>query len=212
VKTYLSIDLDYWRRDFDREPWHAKRFFKRVWLLGLPIRVALHHHHLIRDINRIKDLDKVVNVDYHSDIVEEHEDYPHLELTEGTWANYVEHRRNMIFEWRYPSEECLDCGTGYCHTYRNPFEEDCTPWWSVRKKEGVARIPWSEICAVGVCLSPGWLDSKWVVNYPMECLQLYEWLGRWSVYEESGCSDGLTDAENGTGIFKPRLTRPKCVL
>lgn len=208
MRTYLSIDFDYWRH-FDKE-WYARRFFKRVWALKRPIFVALHHHHLLQDINRRR-LDAVINVDFHSDIVEEEQEseyFAPLVLNEGTWANFVEHQERMTFEWRYPDELCLDCGTGYCHQIRNPFEERCTRWQRVKKKEGLARIPWSTIKAVGVCLSPSWLDNKWAMSYPIKCLGLYDWFGRWLVYDDFRAPTDM-DAENGVGIFQPYLTRPK---
>lgn len=206
MRTYLSIDLDFWCKHNDA--WHAERFFKRVWALNLRICVALHHHHLLRHINRQKKLDAVVNVDFHSDIIEDHEGFPEFELNEGTWANFVKHQERMTFEWRYPEKECLADDIGYCHQFLNPFEEDCTYWQRVKKREGVARIPWGDICAVGVCLSPFWLGNKWAVSYPIECLGLHDWLGRWLVYDGFKAPED-SNAENGEGIFKPRLTYPK---
>jgi len=202
--TYLSIDLDYWCHT--EKDWTARLFFKRVWALGLKVTVALHHHHLLQSINRIaRQLRRVVNVDYHSDITEE--DFP-FELNEGTWANFVRRPEQMTFEWRYPKEGCLDGSTGYCHSYIDPFEIQCTRWRRVVRKEGIARIPWHRICAVGVCLSPGWLDNLWTVNYPVECLGLHEWYGRWSFCNGHRAPTDM-DAENGTGIFRPRLISPR---
>lgn len=209
MRAYLSIDLDYWR-DHGR-PHNVRAFFQRVWALKLPIRVALHHHHLIDDINRrAKHLDTVINVDYHSDIVEDvGADFI---LDEGTWANYVKFQSRGTFIWRYPHQDCLNDQTGYCHTYLNPFEEHCTEWRRVKKEQGLGGLSWQDIKAVGVCLSPPWLNRPWVVHYPMEVLNLFDWFGRWSAIFNcsAGCMvDKFKESENGTGIFKPRLTRPK---
>lgn len=205
--VYLSIDLDYWCRWSN--DWHARLFFKRVWALGLKITVALHHHHLLRSINRVaRDLQRVINVDFHSDISDENE-YRELEFNEGTWANFVKNQERMTFEWRYPGEECLDENRGYCHWCENPFEENCTRWRRVVKRQGVARIPWQRIRAVGVCLSPSWIfGSMWTVLYPAQCLSLFDWYGRWSFYND-GRAPIDRDAENGTGIFTPRLISPR---
>jgi len=102
MKTYLSIDLDYWnglrKRSIDA-------FFKHVFRLGLPIWVAPFHDQLLPHINQ-HDCNCLVNVDYHSDI----SDYePRLRLTEGTWANFVKWKRKGTFIWRYPQPKCLGC-------------------------------------------------------------------------------------------------------
>ena len=205
MSTYLSIDLDYWR--YFNDDWHSKRFFERVLALGLPITVALHHHHLLWSINRrARGLTRVINVDYHSDITEE--DFQPFELNEGTWANFVQRPEQMTFEWRYPSADCLDSQTGYCHTYANPFKKTCTRWRRVVKKLGVARIPWSDVQAVGVCLSPGWLDRPWTVHDAVDQFKLHEWFSRWTFCRDSNAPTDM-DAENGTGIFSPRLIRSK---
>lgn len=203
--TYLSIDLDYWSEW--RNNWQARDFFKRVFSLGLKITVALHHHHLLASINCWKDyIDRVINVDFHSDIADE--DDRSLDLHEGTWANFVAEQEWKTFEWRYPNDYCLSTSRGYCHSGLNPFEEKCTRWHRVIKRRGVARIPWQRICAVGVCLSPGWLHDKWTVAYPVEALDLYDLYGRWVF-----CTDRMgydcKDAENGTGMFAPRLILPE---
>ncbi len=209
MKAYLSIDLDYWCQR--GEPHHVRAFFQRVWKLNLPITVALHHHHLLESINRRRGLDTIINVDYHSDVAEDARGFT-CDLNEGTWGNFVDFQSKGTFIWRYPNEVCLSHDTGYCHTYLNPFEEQCTGWRSIKKKQGLARIPWHDICAVGVCLSPCWLERPWVMSYPIETLGMVEWMGRWMIYCNN-CNGSMANenrsAENGTGKYKPRLTRPK---
>lgn len=204
---YLSIDLDYWSHW--PNDWHSRLFFKRVFALGLKVTVALHHHHLLDSINRVaRHLRRVVNVDYHSDISDVNE-YTTPELNEGTWANFVQHRERMTFEWRYPEEDCLDENSGYCHFYENPFESPCTRWQRVVKRMGSARIPWQRIRAVGVCLSPSWIyGSLWTVIDPAERLGLFDWFGQWCFYNDNRVPTDM-DAENGTGFFAPRLLSPK---
>jgi len=175
--------------------------------------VALHHHHLVRHINHInhtKGLDTVVNVDYHSDLMDELGDT--LTLEEGNWGNFINFQDQGTFVWRYPDENCLDRDTGYCHRQDNPFKKDCSGWAHTRKKKGLAGIPWKSIRAVGVCLSPGWLiENQKVVSYPIEALDFYDWAGRWWVRSNFPDSD-ILDMKNGTGIFRPRLTHPKRVI
>ncbi len=215
MNIYLSIDLDFWCDESSPEA--ATRFFRRLFRLWSgPIMVALHHHHLLRHINSVKGLDAVTTIDYHSDLMDELDD--ELELEEGNWANFVNFQGQGAFTWRYPGEECLKLDTGYCHREMNPFEERCTGWSRTRMKQGLARIPWQSIRAVGVCLSPDWLvGNQKAVIYPIDALGLYEWAGRWwainSLAACNGLSDyALADMAAGTGIFKPRLTFPRRVI
>ena len=147
MHIYLSIDLDYWC-----EAGTPDRFFGRVFNLGLPIFVAPFHDQLVDHVNR-SGCDRLLNVDYHSDLV----DYRST-LSEGSWANFVEWRAAGQFEWRYPAEESIV--KGFCHAYESPFEVDCSGWARVQKKCGLGGIPWRSVTAVGVCLSSGWLKQS----------------------------------------------------
>ena len=217
MQAYLSVDLDYWRAS--SKPMPVVNFFKKVFALRLPITVALHHHHLVKDINaRALELDTVINVDYHSDLADEDlKGWDRLEFDEGTWANFIHFRGDGNFIWRYPIPECLRWGEGsggYCHRRVNPFERrEVSGWKHTSKVRGLTRLPWDRIVAIGVCLSPGWLeDSISLLSYPLEVLDLYDWLGRWTVYNGFSDYHGRNTAamENGTGIFEPRLTFPVC--
>jgi len=154
MNTYLSIDLDYWvnchrRRDVDL-------FFKKVYALGLPIFTAPFHDQLLEHINLSK-YDQIINVDYHSDICD---DGAELTLTEGTWANYVNHRDTYV--WRHPDEGCLSPRVGYCHDTTNPFEHpEAAHWQRASCQHGLRGIPWKNITAVGVCLSKYWLNGNY---------------------------------------------------
>lgn len=207
MNAYLSIDLDYWCEEC--EPYSATRFFRRLFSkFDMPIMVAVHHHHLVHHINRTRGLDTVINVDYHSDLIDE----PTDELTEANWPAFINFQDRGTFIWRYPRPSCLTTNTGYCHNDRNPFEHDSSNWAHTRMKQGLDRIPWASIRAVGVCLSPEWLlGNQCGVSYPIEALNLFDWAGRWWAYNGLSTS-ACSNLEVGAGIFRPRLTRPKCAV
>jgi hypothetical protein len=46
------------------------------------------------------------------------------------------------------------------------------------------------------------------VNHPVTALGLHDWYGRWSFCNEFRAPSDM-DAENGTGIFRPRLISPR---
>ena len=173
VKVYLSIDLDYWRRQ--RAPNTCTAFFQEVWKLGLPIYVAMYHHHLLPHINA-QDCDTLVNVDYHSDLVDL-DPGRILDFQEGTWGNFVDWRHRGTFIWRYPFPECLHIGAGYCHDTRNPFEDPTAARWQrTQKRRGLYGVPLQRVKAVGVCLSPNWLGRTDVLTEPLTQLRIGRWL------------------------------------
>lgn len=206
MNAFLSIDLDYW--SLEHTPHAAARFFQRLYQrFGRRIMVAVHHHHLLDHVNNSK-FDTLINVDFHSDLDDEQPD----ELNEGNWVNFVNFRSGGTYIWRYPAGHCLSRHTGYCHTGESPFEHNLTGWSRVRQQFGLARIPWGDIQEVGVCLSPGWLnDHQSSVHYPIETLDLFDWAARWWVYDSLPTS-ACPDIEDGVGIYRPRLTQPKCAV
>jgi len=205
MNAFLSIDLDYWSRD--SLPHAATRFFRRLYRrFGRKIMVAVHHHHLLDYVNnRGRGFNTLINVDFHSDLSD---DQPG-ELSEANWVNFVNFREKGSYIWRYPDGYCLSSHTGYCHSGTNPFDCNLTGWASVQMRHGLARIPWDSIREVGICLSPGWLNgNQAAVHYPIETLGLFDWAARWWVYEGLSTST-CSDIEDGVGIYRPRLTRPK---
>lgn len=173
MKAYLSIDCDYWRRHQD--PRSCTAFFQEVWKLGLPIYVAMFHHHLLPHINSFN-CDTLINVDFHSDLVD-------LDIgratpfNEGTWGNFIDWRYDGTFVWRYPSSECLEIGRGYCHYKCNPFQEPWVAGWQFTKKRpGLWGVPWQHVKAVGVCLSPDWLGNTDAIAEPLTKLHVNHWL------------------------------------
>lgn len=208
MNAFLSIDLDYWSRD--SLPHAATRFFRRLYQrFGRKIMVAVHHHHLLDHVNnRGQGYDTLINVDFHSDLDGEQPN----ELTEANWVNFVNFREKGSYIWRYPNGHCLNPHTGFCHLGDNPFEHNLTGWANVRMQYGLARIPWDSIREVGICLSPGWLNgNQSAVYYPIETLDLFDWAARWWVYDDLSTSV-CSDIEDGVGIYRPRLTRPKHVV
>jgi hypothetical protein len=147
--TFLSVDLDYFR--YGHRP---DRFMRKVFNLGLPILVTAQHDQHLEAVNQ-SGCTALLVVDAHSDLVE-----PPCDLNEGTWANFVTWKATGNYEWRFPSEDHVVAG--YCHAKVSPFEMPCSGWRSVRKKCGLAGIPWDTISHVGICLSSIWLEEAGV--------------------------------------------------
>jgi hypothetical protein len=118
----------------------------------------------------------LVNVDYHSDLVDLHPNTA-LNFQEGTWVNFVDWRFDGTFIWRYPLSECLSRGAGYCHEHRNPFNEpNVARWDCIRKRLGLWGIPWKHVKAVGVSLSPDWTGASDALVEPVNRLRISHWI------------------------------------
>ena len=162
---YLSIDLDFWGiLDVDDPVTGLVAFLDKVAALNLvkPVKVVIDHHDLLLDIEESK-CRRIINVDYHSDLVDEEDP---IGVDCGTWGNYIPWKAEGIFEWRYPSyEQCYRDALGRCevscnpdtankHPERNPFEFDTSGWHMTRHTEGLYGIPWRWVREVGIAISP----------------------------------------------------------
>ncbi len=170
MSAAISIDLDFW----GSAPYvqGVGKFVAKLLNLGLPIYCAVHHHHIIEWVNE-HPCDKLINIDTHSDLSDRD---PSLILNEGTWANFVEWAPGATFEWGHPQGTV---GThNFCHGAVNPFETNNTNWQTVTKKRGLRNLPWGDISAVAVCVSPDWIDNRVYIEPAIRLLNLYEIIGR----------------------------------
>ena len=161
MSDYLSIDLDYW---CDHESQNsATNFFKKVLDLQVPITFVIEHEELVKDINKMKHLTRMYNVDYHSDIIAQHdqEDTPQ----DYEWANHAKGRTRAEYNWIMPYTKCYADKLGTCHgDDENPFLKyvNCG-WKSISKRTGLRYVNLENIERVGVCLSP-----CFTILYPVE--------------------------------------------
>ena len=173
-RVYLSIDLDYW--SWNHTGAACKRFFDRVFALGIPMWVTPSHEQLLPYIND-SGCQHIVNVDEHSDIVDIDRTLKQFSRTvanDGTWANFVSFRRQGLFEWRHPRSSCQG---GYCHSGVNPFRTaKCAGWKQTKKRRGIADIPWNQVSAIGVCLSRDYMGEQAAILPVVRMLGICEWL------------------------------------
>lgn len=180
MKTYLSIDLDYFNSELVNKPYRRPKvveaellqFFKKIKKLKVPVLVVVNHDELLVDVNK-KVYDKIVNVDYHSDLADLTEegkfifnpDGTDAELNEGTWVNFANNRKSGIFEWRYPTSWSFH-RMGRCEEVlrKNFFTKEGLKyhnWASVPvTTKGLDTLDFNEVEAIGICMSPGWVDTN----------------------------------------------------
>jgi len=153
--TYLSIDLDYWKK----LPFPAD-FFHSIFRSGFPIRVVNHHQQLIAHVDKLHCHD-LINIDWHSDLA----DIVFVEgsgqtFNCGTWINFV--KKPNRFTWYYPSPQSLSLMAqgGYCHISQNPFlaknPKEVCGWPSVAKIQGLP-VRWDDdVKGIGIAISHFW--------------------------------------------------------
>jgi len=120
------------------------------------------HEMLLAHINASGCQD-VWNIDYHSDLADP-DKKGRVPLNCGTWGNHVRFRRKGTFIWCAPRPGCRDHSAGWCHISRNPFRYDCSGWKRTRSFIGTKRIPWEQVHAVGVAISPDYFKAQPVAN------------------------------------------------
>ena len=98
INTYLSIDIDYWGAYPGGRKKSLYSFMQRIDVLNVPIKVVVSHEEILRHLNKYK-IKKLINIDYHSDIANED---TRIELNDGTWANFYEHKKETNFIWHHP--------------------------------------------------------------------------------------------------------------
>jgi hypothetical protein len=213
MKTYLSIDIDYWR---EHTPWIAfqdmDRFFLKVIDLKAPIYIVNNHHKILRDVNRRK-FDTLINMDFHSDItcyidrdggVYEYYQMPQKQsikgdLNCGTWVNFVKNRTEGEFIWIYPKYECLE-DDGRCEDIEGFWDSPQSKyhnWAKITCQKGWSEyIPWGTVKAVGIALSSPWLFEE---------LEVYFML---SIFPKLACEGARISqcfADRRLSMFKDRI-------
>ena len=163
MSTVLSIDLDYWQ-EWGQEP---REFLSRVLALPVPIKLAKDHHQLLPFFNRYP-ADQLRNIDFHSDVT----DYGTDSLNCGNWVNFVRWNTSSRYVWHPPSyEECFEGADGRCDSgdpETDPFKYPETCGWSatVVDQIDVLKLYLEDVIAVGICVSPDYLNWTLRVHHP----------------------------------------------
>lgn len=169
--TYLSVDLDYWTarpEDFggiDSADVAASDFLRRVRAWSPSVILCADHDQFVPHVNGVfpTPIRRVINIDYHSDLPDWGAATPFPELNEGTWGLYVSMPHTKAFEWRSATKDRMPerrCCSNPSDPATDPFiTEGLTPYHAVEHRTGTQGIPWGQIAAAGVCISPAWWGS-----------------------------------------------------
>lgn len=179
MRNYLSIDLDYWM-EFDKEgimygyryeSYGLKKmiaFLNKAIALKVPIHIVDYHDEMAKYVNRFN-VDQVINVDTHSDLVDRSYFYGcSRTIDEACWSSFVHHRGEKRFLWYHPDPECYCSTSGYsgrgrCDRDENPFEgnsKEICGWGKCNHRTGLpTKQQMDNVVAVGICISPNWSDE-----------------------------------------------------
>ena len=197
MKTYLSIDLDFWNTRKIKE---CRDFMKKVKDTGIPIKIVDDHADLLPFINHRK-YDCIINIDYHSDISNNayhtkgrrfpytYFDEKHIKnhfvkignvflpkLNCGTWANWINHKNSFI--WIHPFD--VDFDLALCHVPRkdkfSPFiHPEISGFGSVSRYNIHNSIPswvFNNVKEIGIACSYKWLEDSSIDSHPLSLVNV----------------------------------------
>jgi hypothetical protein len=190
VSTYLSIDLDFLPsiKKEDRESFY-KILLKNKNKGGV---IVAAHHYLLSDVNKRK-YDKLINIDFHSDISDLYDELTKTNFNCGTWINYIKWRKNAEYIWVYPKKICIDDTdrdfSGLCHDCDDPFENKkaASGWKSVKREiYNNYKIDWKDVKRIGISASPDWIYNR--DRYKIEkFIKILNIPTEWYHYEADHC-------------------------
>lgn len=162
MKTYLSIDIDFWN---DEDPWVLWRDLNKIILRAyesrpfIPVHAVMNHQQLTPLVSK-SGAKKLVNIDMHSDLADTNVRYFEC----GTWVSYVDWRKKGEYLWIYRH----DLDDGECNGDNPIFHCDnrarqkISDWKKVACKRVQQLPPMKQILdgviQIGISLSPSWRD------------------------------------------------------
>lgn len=155
--TVITVDLDYWTNHYSRAP---ESSFKLLKLLKNSTRkryLIWEHHHILDVIPQ--NTQRIINIDYHNDIISEKNCD---ELNEGTWGNFLPNSVRR-FEWFCPNKNmCIRLGWGMCNDSQGkapmPSETNEYPIENIKFTQGWHHMKYSGAHTLVVCVSPAWAN------------------------------------------------------
>jgi hypothetical protein len=163
MKTYLSIDLDYWfyigYESYEISGMMMKcfNFFVNLSKLNQKCNIDLIiNHENILPILKKSVYDILINIDYHDDICGK--DFPKINC--GTWVKFVDKRKEGLYKWYYPKEECKEFGSyGRCDAEEDlwKYPKKYTDWKQIKMKKGLPNLKNIELSGICIVLSPPWI-------------------------------------------------------
>jgi hypothetical protein len=162
MRTYLSIDIDYWHSFGPKTLDQLKRVMQKGKDRGIPIIAVMNHQQMLREVNE-SNADKLINIDEHSDLTES----AVKELTCGSWVSYVRWRRSAEYLWVRNRSDY----NGSCNWNLRGFRRCSKRGWCIGSDWGIVNtenpgrgldlMKYTQWCVgIGLCLSPDWCSEQ----------------------------------------------------
>lgn len=164
MKTYLSIDLDFWNDSMDEKQMRA--FLLRAKEVSKGRLHIVDSHESLRKYVGKSGSEHLINVDFHADIWDRFNPKFPVSLRRnyncGTWVNFVKPSSRLLYTWIHPHSDKM-LYRGYCSHDINPFQEDgwkLAGWRMaemVKTNDPMKHIPWGDVVEVGIAMSYDWV-------------------------------------------------------
>ncbi len=164
MKTYLSIDMDYWN---GRTPAYTRRslfsLLKRLKKRRVPMMACMNHQQMLNHVND-SSARRLINLDTHSDLSQS----VVTMLNCGTWVSYVKWRQQGEFIWCHRRTiregDCSSWGNGKRIFLNNGnINNTVSDWKKVKRTKMLLpnyRYLTTHTVAAGLVLSPDFIEDE----------------------------------------------------
>lgn len=169
MKTLITIDLDYWTNCYKRINRDGIDLLKEIKKASGKCYSIWYHHHIL-DLIPAK-TGRVINIDFHNDIVGEDLDPDEGDdtLNEGTWGNFLPPSVER-FEWYYPNhKKCVTDGGGLCVGTDGLVSTEYPVEY--KQKQKWQSMDFSSATTFVLCISPQWAFEHSYSDY-MDALNI----------------------------------------
>jgi hypothetical protein len=158
MKTYLSIDLDYWLHNGNNYHVIPRQMFRLFKSLSSMNKVIVKDHEQLLPFIEKLNVERIIHIDYHQDIAYPYWEDDSVELNCGTFWYFLQNRKNINFHWIYPRNVCKTDNGGICMNMgiSNPLKKKN---WIFRKQttrkglSGYTKFGDMNIVGIGVSVS-----------------------------------------------------------
>jgi hypothetical protein len=170
---FLSIDIDYYLKG------QLPTFLKHLNLFTHcrdRISAVTNHHQMLDIANRFN-FDTLVNVDAHTDLVEEH---PDLDLSCATWCSFLNRKRSTNYLWIHPFRKDIhsirngECGSIYSGAIF-PRDLSTVPTRRIGFNDVNERSPFNptqllpQAVHISFCISPTYAETDIICAFDTWC-------------------------------------------
>lgn len=159
MKTYLSVDIDYWY-----QPEIARRALTLLMEAvpsRVPVTAVMNHQQMLPEVNA-SGASRLINIDEHSDLAEA----TVKKLACGTWISYVKWRKQGTYIWIRPEQSYQGSCNGDDRAIWNAGTD-----WKYSESKYISRrnlqiTKYLQDCVgVGLCMSPAYVFPDIIVVF-----------------------------------------------